>query len=390
MVSVRWVAPVLLVAMAIPAAAAVPKSSSHPPRELHRVGDHWTPYNPPDPSTYPPNAKTYTIKQGDTLWALGQQFYGHPYLWPQLWEANTWITDAHWIYPGDVLLVGGEAAEANVATGTTATSTGRSGTGTETTEPQPGGGVAGATMGRTEPTPIALGTEADVYCYGYLGDPNEPLPNSVESFEDVEVMFQAGAVTQNSAAVEGHLIFIDGGTSTGLVAGETYLAVLPGKLIYHPRTGELVGRHYDYRGQIRVLCADETHARAMVTSSCKEIDIGTRLKPMPQLPIPIARIPDLPAFCDYPTGRNNAFIVSSSKDQSEALGVGDLVQIDIGRDDQLQPGDFLTVFRDSPVIGQPRQVLGEIGILTTENRTSTAKIVAMRRSMVVGDQVERR
>jgi hypothetical protein len=386
MVSVRWVAPVLLVAMTLPALAAVPKQSSHPPRELHKVGDHWTPYYPPDPSTYPPDAKTYTIKAGDTLWALAQQFYGQPYLWPQLWESNTWITDAHWIYPGDVLLLTGEAASAEVATGTSATT---EQTGTESREDQPGM-MATATLGRTEPTPIPLGTEADVYCYGYLGDANEPMPNHIASFEDVEVTFQAGALVQNDAAVEGHLVYIDGGTSTGLVAGETYLAVAPGQLVYHPRTGELIGRHYDYRGQIRVLCADETHARGIITQSCKEIDAGTRLKPVPQLPIPIARIPDLPAFCDYPTGRNSAFIVAAAKDQSRALGVGDLVQINIGRDDQLQPGDFLTVFRDSPVAGQPRQVLGELGILTTENRTATAKIVAMRRSMVIGDQVERR
>src|SRR4051812_26430295 len=357
MVSVRWVAPVLLV-VAIPALAAVPKQSSHPPRELHKVGDHFTPYNPPDPSTYPPNAKTYTIKRGDTLWALAQQFYGQPYLWPQLWETNTWITDAHWIYPGDVLLVTGEASQANVATGTTATTTSRA-VESNSQEPTPTA-VTAATMGRTEPTPIPIGTEADVYCYGYLGDPNEPLPNAVSSFEDVEVMYQPGAVAQNDAAVEGSLIYIDGGTSTGLVAGETYLAVLPGQLIYHPRTGVVVGRHYDYRGSIRILCADETHSRAIVVNSCKEIDVGTRLKPMPQLPIPIARIPDLPGFCDYPTGRDNGFIVSSSKDQSQALGIGDLVQINIGRDDQLQPGDFLTVFRESPAIGQPRQVLGEI------------------------------
>src|SRR5947199_8801972 len=105
MVSVRRVAPVLLLVMAMPVFAAAKKSSSHPPRELHRVGDHYTPYNPPDPSTYATDAKTYTIKAGDTLWALGNQFYGNAYLWPQLWEANTWITDAHWIYQGDTLLV---------------------------------------------------------------------------------------------------------------------------------------------------------------------------------------------------------------------------------------------------------------------------------------------
>src|SRR5438067_993625 len=93
------------------AAAKTATKSTHPPRELHKVGDHWTAYNPPDPSTYPAGAKTYTIKAGDTLWALGKQFFNNPYLWPQLWEANTWITDAHWIYPGDTLLVEGEASQ---------------------------------------------------------------------------------------------------------------------------------------------------------------------------------------------------------------------------------------------------------------------------------------
>jgi hypothetical protein len=62
--------------------------------------------------------------------------------------------------------------------------------------------------------------------------------------------------------------------------------------------------------------------------------------------------------------------------------------IDLGRDDQVQPGDFFTVWRESPVTGQPRQVLGEIGILTTESHTATAKIMAMRRAMVPGDRIE--
>src|SRR5204863_5785724 len=112
--SVRRVAPVLLLVVTLPLFGAKAKQSSRPPTDLHRVGDHWTAYNPPDPSTYAPNAKTYTIKKGDTLWALAQQFYGNAYLWPQLWESNTWITDAHWIYPGDVLLVEGEGAAAAV------------------------------------------------------------------------------------------------------------------------------------------------------------------------------------------------------------------------------------------------------------------------------------
>src|SRR4051812_32394090 len=112
MVSVRRVVPVLLLVVAFPLFGAAKKSSSRPPRDLHRAGDHWTAYNPPDPATWPAGSKTYTIKSGDTLWSLAQQFFKNAYMWPQLWESNTWITDAHWIYPGDVLLIDSETAQA--------------------------------------------------------------------------------------------------------------------------------------------------------------------------------------------------------------------------------------------------------------------------------------
>lgn len=400
MVSVRRVAPVLLVLMAIPAFAA-PKaskrSSSRPPRELHRSGDHWTAYDAPDPATYPANAQKYAVKAGDTLWALANQFYKSAYLWPQLWEANTWITDAHWIYRGDVLLVEGEAggasASSSSSTSTTTTSTTQSTSSTSASASSPSETAPPAPSAMTSDVvarrPIPLGTEADVYCYGYVGDPGEPMPNRVAGFEDTETRYVRGATTQDIGVAEGELIFIDGGTSTGIVPGEIYMAIEPGDIVPHPRTNRSIGRYYDYRGQIRILCADATKARAIVTKSCKEIHIGARLKPLPQLPIPLVRIPATPAFCDPQSGRMNGFIVSSLGWEL-GLAEGNLVTVNLGKDDRLQPGDFLTVFRDSPVPGQPPQVLGEIGILTTEGHTATGKIVDMRRSMQVGDQVEMR
>jgi hypothetical protein len=370
MVSVRRVAPVLLFLIALPLAAQ--QTSSRPPRNLHKAtwGDHWTAYNPPDPATYPPGARTHTIVAGNTLWDLAQQYYGNAYLWPQLWESNTWITDAHWIYPGDVLLVEGEGSGSG-ATLVTDTTVGPGGPGSGTTgEGQDQMGIV-ASEARREPVPIPLGTEADVYCYGYIGHPREPMPNSISSFEDVEVLYQEGDFLlsgQEAGVTEGALVYVEGGSSTGLVAGETYMIIEPGEMIRHPRTDELIGRHYNYQGQIRILCTEPTQSRAVITQSCREIKVGSLLKPLPQIPIPIARIPD----------------------RDLALGEGNLVQVDLGREDALQPGDFLVVYRDSPVAGQPRQVLGEIGILTTEARTATGKIVAMRRTMQIGDYVERR
>ena len=160
-------------------------------------------------------------------------------------------------------------------------------------------------------------------------------------------------------------------------------------MVTHPATHDVVGRQYEYRGQVRVLCADATQARGIITQSCAEIPLGSRLKPMPQIPIPLARVPSLPAFCDPASGKTNGYIVTSEGgDWLESLGVGQLVQINLGRDDQVQPGEFLTVFRDEGFSGTPRQVLGELAVLTTESHTATAKIVLMRRSMRVGDRVE--
>ena len=389
MVSVRRVAPFLLLVIATAAFA-----DSQPPRDLHRVGDHWTAYNPPDPSTYPAGAKTHEIKTGDTLWALAQQYYGNGYLWPQLWESNTWITDAHWIYPGDVLLVEGEVGAASTAEGEGALST---------VTPRPGmeGGAfadaqtqstAGtATVAQMAPSnPIALATESDIYCYGYIGDPNEPMPNSITSFEDVEVKYVPRATyDQVGDASPGDLIFVDGGPETGIVAGETYLAVEPAELVYHPETGELIGRQYNYVGQVRILCTENGRARALVTEACREIKIGSRLKPIPQIPIPITRIPQMAAWCDPPSGRTSGYIIGS---RGWELGMveGTLVQINLGRDDQIEPGDFLTVTRPSPRADQPRQILGQLGVLTTEARTATAIVVSVRRELFVGDQVELR
>jgi hypothetical protein len=402
MVCVRRVAPVLLLVMILPAfsaAAAKPKMSSHPPRQLHRVGDHWTAYNPPDSTTYPAGARTYTIKAGDTLWGITTQFFKNGYLWPQVWESNTWITDAHWIYPGDVLLIEGEgtqAAQSASSESTTTTTTGGSTTATESTSTtattaQTTAGVlisAADAVGGTS-SPVALGTDADIYCYGYIGDPQEQMPNAIHSFEDIDTRYEAGALRQEIRGATGDLVYLEGGTSTGLVAGETYILVEPDEMIHRPGTAQLIGRHYQYIGQLRVLCADEGRARGIITQACMDIPVGARLRPMPQLPIPLARIPSLPAWCDPASGKTTGHIVHAQGGAwLTALGEGQLVQINLGRDDQIQPGDFLTVFRDSPVRGQGRQVLGEIGILTTEGHTATGKIVLMRYSMRIGDNVE--
>ncbi len=372
---------ILLFLAALPLSAQARQTSSNPPADLHRIGDHWTAWYPPDPATYPPGSTVHTIVRGDTLWGLATRYYGNPYLWPQLWEWNTWIRDAHWIYPGDTLLVQGEASGSQIRTTTSVSEDFGFDPEDDTTGP-----VMTTDSGALGP-PLALATEADLYCWGYLGAVNEPLPNVISGFEDTELKYIREATHQDIGVATNEIIYIKGGIATGLVPGETYLVVRPSEIVVHPASDAVLGRHYDFRGQVRILCANDDTATAIVTQACSDLLMGDRLKPLPQLPIPLARLSPMATACTPPTQKSTGHIVNA-KDYRYALGEGSLVQINLGRDQFVEPGSFLTVFRPSPVAGNPDEILGEIGVLTADASSATGRIVRMRYSMRVGDQVE--
>jgi LysM repeat protein len=54
---------------------------------------------------------THTVRTGDTLWDLAQQYLGDPFRWPEIYRLNTaTVQDPNLIYPDQVLIISGEPA----------------------------------------------------------------------------------------------------------------------------------------------------------------------------------------------------------------------------------------------------------------------------------------
>ncbi|HEY4186437.1 MAG TPA: LysM domain-containing protein [Polyangia bacterium] len=59
---------------------------------------------------------TYTIRAGDTLSTVSQEFLRDPMSWPKLWALNPEIPNPHWIYPGQVVRLRDGSAPQKVTT----------------------------------------------------------------------------------------------------------------------------------------------------------------------------------------------------------------------------------------------------------------------------------
>ena len=65
------------------------EETPEPPQGI-AVPSHWSPYDAP--SSYPEGTQLHIIVKGDTLWDLANQYLANPFLWPQVWEENRYIT----------------------------------------------------------------------------------------------------------------------------------------------------------------------------------------------------------------------------------------------------------------------------------------------------------
>ncbi len=414
--------------------AALQPGSTAPPRNLKKVGDHWTPYDPPDPESFQPDATLHIIVPGDTLWDLADLVFGNPYLWPQIWNENRYILDSHWIYPGDPLLlparptVVGEivpqgqegappAAQAAAETRPEAEPDefAREAPTAETPDAAAPAPPAGTPEGRDSDTAHAaravpklemLTDDYDLRCSGYIA-PRESKPEYFIANQEEEAKLGLG---------EGDIVYLNRGQSNGHTeAGTEYSVVVREGEVRHPITHRFMGYYYKRLGAVKILAAQETTSIATISYSCDEIRTGHALVPLLITPVPARPVPAFNRLTVVPPDKSTGYVIHVA-DNQERAAAGQLVDIDLGYEDGLQPGDFLTVFLPSEPFDKfpkvkynytydnrrfqsrpiwrddndnlpPAKTIGQMVVIFAEKKTATAKILQSVREIEIGDSI---
>ena len=390
--------------------------SGPPPADLKQAADgHWTAWNPPAP---PEGAQVYVIQAGDSLWSIAGQLLGDSYLWPQLWEANTYILDAHWIYPGDPLLVNATrvldtvptegVAQPPLADGVTDVPPGDMGDlegdafdALLEGESGPGSGWDPSFADKSRSAPEPLGYESDIYCTGYIGEMEEEFPYRIASSE-YEFLTPTLDPQQGRSALEGiwgktdtekyglgdgDIVYLEGGRDDGLSPGEILTAIQPDEdRVRHPESGKTLGRYYHYLGRLRVLSVQDDTSIAEVLRTCSPIPVGAGLRIFEPEPIPLRRrTPMRPVNLALDDDTlTDAPMIIASYDGVVTLGKGYLVYIDHGEAQDVLPGDIFSIYRRGRS-GYPPILLGELGVISVRENTALARILESRYSVFLGD-----
>jgi nucleoid-associated protein YgaU len=397
----------------VQAATAHPSGAHHPPTHLKKVGEHWTPYDPPDPESFPPGAQVHVIESGDTLWDLSAKFLTNAWLWPQIWDVNQYVTDSHWIYPGDPLLIPGsptviaeQPPAAAVAPAPTPEPEQEAPV-VEEAEVESAQAQEAPSMPPPPPALVPVASDSEIYCSFYITPRFDPPALFIAEREE-------GAKTELST---GDIVFLSQGTNAGVEAGDLYNVVTPWHDVFHPiRTDEMLGTSVRTLGQLRVIAVQEESATAEILGSCDAIAIGQYLVPFEELSIPLSSPVAFNPTEPLTKGEGGGYIVLVQDDKL-SFGQGDVVSIDMGTAEGVQPGDIFTVYREwggtvefssTQMYIEGRQqraeqyheddekpryslaVLGQLVVLSSKEKTSTGKILIAKSEMAVGDRVQLR
>jgi hypothetical protein len=334
------------------------------------IAPHWSRYD--YPTEIGEGVPYYIIRRGDTLWDLAARFLDTPFLWPQIWSQNPYITDAHWIYPGDpltlqdLLVLSDQAGQQEDYSDAAAADE-------DARRRRAGADEADRLFAASSPQ--------IVQCSPYI----------VPSREDESVRILGNDNDDGTlvkvAVASREIIYLSRGSDSGIQPGDRFTIHHRRRKVAHPEGGSL-GWRIETVAEARVLLVQPDSSAAVIENACMDVRTGDYLLPYQQRPVPYLTREPIADMLTPPSGKAQGAIVDFD-DPALAVGAGHIVSVDLGSSDGVAPGTRLVAFRiNQPGISASRFVLGELAVLTVRDETAAATILTSYREMLPGDRVE--
>jgi hypothetical protein len=354
---------------ATPAGApAAPRSGGELQTGPATLAPHWSKYQCPD--TIPEGATYYVIVRGDTLWDISARFLGNPFLWPQIWDQNRCITDAHWIYPGDALIMPSVALVAEGA--------------------GQGAGVGGEFPGGTGEQPPIPGAAAGDVLIPAIEEMSLQCAHYILQDPEDTSLYLVGSENGDTklAFADRDVLYLNKGTNAGVKAGDVYSMHHASYEVKHPETGRGIGRKIETTGWGRIILAEENSSILQIEAACGDVHVGDYVKPLVKVSVPLITRRAPADRLTPPSGKTQGAVVDIG-DDSAIAGENQLVSINLGTEHGVAPGNVLTVYKVMyPSVPTPRNVLGEVVVVAVQDKTATARVLFSRDAIMNGDRVE--
>ncbi|MCE9680548.1 LysM peptidoglycan-binding domain-containing protein [Shewanella sp. AS1] len=262
---------------------------------------------------------SYVVKKGDTLWDISAHFLKDPWRWPKLWGANPQIANPHLIYPGDRLTLVFIDGEPRLVV-----------------KPH----IRKSPEGRTQSKDGAIPAIDLSLIEPYLVN-NRVVDG--EWFEEQPMVM--GGESESKHHVMDDIIYVQ----AELPEGQKLGVYAPGRQFTDEESGDDLGKEVILTASGRVIESGPI-SKVKLLSNLRETKAGYRV-------LPIEDDSLMSAYFMPTAATINASVLASERKTRE-MGKWDVVYIDKGSNDGVEPGQVFSIFRDGVGIvingeGQP-------------------------------------
>jgi hypothetical protein len=176
-----------------------------------------------------------------------------------------------------------------------------------------------------------------MFCAGYIRYQKLPhMPEIVGAEEEQEQRTYSN----------GDIVYLNAGSQDGIKEGQTFQIIRPRSTVkgVHKHKKGFLGIYVQEVGQLRVFKVRENTSVAKITFSCDTALLGDLLASIPDRESPLQRAEaNLDRYAD-PTNKQAGHLIMA-KDNREMVTRHEVVYIDLGAEDQIKAGDYLTIYR---------------------------------------------